>query len=99
MANDFFDKMINKSKEVASSVAKGTGELVDKGKAKASELQTKGDIKEEYRNLGEFCYGCAKSGTCDEDEKAAIIARIDALMEKLAALETELGDKKEEKSE
>ncbi|MEA4912249.1 MAG: hypothetical protein VB092_06555 [Oscillospiraceae bacterium] len=93
MANEFLDKVLNKSKEVASSVAKTTGELVDKGKTKAAQLQTKGDIKEEYRRLGELYYGCVKSGACDEAVKDAIVAKIDELTAKLASLDAELSEK------
>lgn len=96
MANDFLDKVLNKSKEVANSVVKTTGELVDKGKVKAAQLQTKGDIKEEYRKLGELYYGCIKSGACDEAAKDAIVAKIDELTEKLAALDAQLDEKPEE---
>ncbi|MEA5050943.1 MAG: hypothetical protein VB021_05670 [Oscillospiraceae bacterium] len=97
MANEFFDQVITKSKELADAVAKTTGELVDKGKIKAAQLQTKGDVKEQYRKLGELAYCSAKNGACDEEARTATVAKIDELLAKLASLDAQLAAKPDEK--
>ena len=74
-------------KDAASGVAKSTSNLYDKGVAKVGVSQLQGQIKDLYRDYGEFCYNSDKSGTVDEARRAEIIAQIDECFVKIAEIE------------
>ena len=96
MANEVFDKVADGTKKAATVVAETAEELWDKGKIKAAEIQTKGEIKEEFRKLGEITYNCAKSGSDLDDTKAESINKLDELNAKLLELQAALAAKKEQ---
>jgi hypothetical protein len=90
MANDFFDKVVDSTKRAASTVAETTEMLFDKGKLKASEVQTKGDLRSEYRKLGELVYKSKKGDNSEDAQIDICVAAIDALNEKLEKIRADI---------
>ena len=86
---DFFDKVANTTKELAKTVVDSAGDLVDKGKVKVNLVQAQGELRDRYREYGEFMYIAAKNGSCDESAKAALVAKIDETATKISNIEEE----------
>ncbi len=86
----------NQVKDVAAGVAKSTTGLYDKGVAKMGVSQLQGDIKDLYRELGEFIYNSDKAGSVDEARRADIIGRIDASFARISEIEAEMQAAKEQ---
>ncbi len=90
MANDFFDKVVDTTKRAANTVAETTEALIDKGKLKASEIQTKGDIRAEYRKLGELYYESRKNDAENGEKLSLCVEVLDSLKAKLAKIQAEI---------
>jgi hypothetical protein len=82
----FFDELLESSAKVADKVAKVTGEYIDKGKDKISELSLENEFGKAQKQLGALVYALHKSGeTNDELVKQYIddIAKIEAQLEEM----------------
>lgn len=82
----FFDELLESSAKVADKVAKVTGEYIDKGKDKISELSLENEFGKAQKQLGALVYALYKSGeTNDELVKQYIddIAKIEAQLEEM----------------
>ena len=82
----FFDELLESSAKVADKVAKVTGEYIDKGKDKISELSLENEFSKAQKQLGALVYALHKSGeTNDELVKQYIddIAKIEAQLEEM----------------
>ncbi|MEG0750941.1 MAG: hypothetical protein RR998_04270 [Oscillospiraceae bacterium] len=94
----FFDKIASAGKEVAQSVAETTKSFAGQGKAKVGILQTQSDLRDLYREYGEFCYKAERAGSCDETEKTRFMTEMDELNGRIAQLEAE-GDAARQQAE
>ncbi|MEG0832472.1 MAG: zinc ribbon domain-containing protein [Oscillospiraceae bacterium] len=81
--DDAWEKITQKTKEIANSIGKATVDLVDKGKDKAREIKLRSDLSAAYKDFGELCYHEAK-GCSDEKAKADMVAGIDAIIKEIA---------------
>ncbi len=83
---EFLDKVANVAKNVGQTVAKTTGDLVDKGKTKVAIAQAQGELRDIFREYGEYIYKAEKAGAVDEAAKADFVAKADALNRRIAQL-------------
>ena len=57
------DDLMHKAKELADTVGKATGELVDDSRMKLQELKLSSELKDAYERLGSVTYDGIKAGT------------------------------------
>lgn len=72
----FFDK-----------VKKGAGQVADKAKQEAAELQTKNELVKTYELLGKKTYELAEKGALQHGELDEIVAKVKELRAKLEELQ------------
>lgn len=86
---DFMEKVADVATDVADSIVKTTSDLYQKGKAQVETARLKSDIREQHKKLGAICYALEKGYSSDCSRKDEIIAKLDALNEKLEDIENE----------
>ncbi len=84
---DFLDKVANAAKNVGQTVAKTTGELYDRGKIKLGIVQAQNDLKDLYREYGEYMYKAEKKGGVDAGAKEDFVGKADALNARIRELQ------------
>ena len=57
------DDLVSKAKELADTVGKATGELVDDSRVKLQELKLSSELKDAYERLGSVVYDNIKNNT------------------------------------
>ncbi len=95
---DFLDKVVDAAKSVGQTVAKTTGDLYDKGKIKVNLVQAQSDLRDIYREYGEYIYKAEKSGNVDAAAKADFIAKADAIVKRIEDLQASEEQAKEDAS-
>ena len=81
--------------KLASKVAVKTGEIADAATAQIKLHRLKLELCEQYEKLGRLTYKAAKATEGDEPvDTDAQIAEIDALIEKIKALKTQIAENK-----
>ena len=89
---NFFENVLETSAKVADKVAKVTGEYIEKGKEKITELSLENELSKAYKQLGSLVYAMHKSGETNEDLFAMYIDEIAEIENKLEELRAEAGD-------
>lgn len=84
---DFVDKVTEGAREIADSVVKTTGDLVEKGKKSLELSKLKGDQRDTLTALGEVTYGIEK-GYGSEGAKADLVAKLDDIAQKINDIES-----------
>lgn len=97
---EFLDKVANAAKNVGQTVVKTTGGLYDMGKNKVAIAQAQGELRDIFREYGEYIYKAEKAGSVDEAAKADFTAKADALCKRIddlieSALEARAQEAKE----
>lgn len=90
----FFEELLESSAKVADKVAKVTGEYIDKGKEKISELSLENELGKAHKQLGALVYALHKSGESNEElvsQYIEDIERIEAQLEELRNEKAEEG--------
>ncbi len=59
------DDLVSKAKELADTVGKATGELVDDSRVKLQELKLSSELKDAYERLGSVVYEIGRA-SCRE---------------------------------
>ncbi len=80
---DFLEKMKNGLVKGASTVADGSGKLVERSKIKARIAKLEDEKKDLYRTLGERFYALSKEPNPDGGELEALCAKLDALQKEI----------------
>jgi ribosomal protein L40E len=80
-----WDKFVDTTKEVASSVADAAENLIEKGKDFINLKKLEARLKECYRSLGEYTYKEVVGETVVEEDKEALIEEISCIIESIAA--------------
>ena len=88
----FFDELLESSAKVADKVAKVTGEYIDKGKDKISELSLENEFGKAQKQLGALVYALYKSGESNEE-------LVKQYIDEIAKIEKQLEEVREEESE
>jgi len=84
-----FDNLLESSAKVADKVAKVTGEYIDKGKDKISELSLENELGKAHKQLGALVYALHKSGETNEE-------LVNQYIEDIAKIEAQLEEKRKE---
>lgn len=89
-----FEDVVSRVKDVAESVGKKTGELVELGKMKVKIADLRREIEGAHEGLGRLIYDSRKSGEPIDDMVDACIEHIDTLHAEIAELEECIMDSK-----
>ena len=79
------DDLVSKAKELADTVGKATGELVDDSRIKLQELKLNSELKDAYERLGSVTYDGMKNGV---ENKDLVVSEIDGILQSLELLKT-----------
>ena len=71
------DDLMSKAKELADTVGKATGELVDDSRMKLQELKLNSELKDAYERLGSVTYDAIKNGTENKALVDLVVSEID----------------------
>lgn len=82
------DDLMHKAKELADTVGKATGELVDDSRQKLQELKLSSELKDAYERLGSVVYDGIKAGEQNQALVDLVVGEIDAIQENLESLRT-----------
>lgn len=82
------DDLMHKAKELADTVGKATGELVDDSRQKLQELKLSSELKDAYERLGSVVYDGIKAGEQNQALVDLVVGEIDAIRENLESLRT-----------
>lgn len=80
------DNLMNKARELADTVGKATGELVDDSRVKLQELKLSSELKDAYERLGSVTYDGIKSGEANQPLVDLVVSEIDQIKESLETL-------------
>ena len=80
------DDLMHKAKELADTVGKATGELVDDSRMKLQELKLSSELKDAYERLGSVTYDGIKAGTQNQALVDLVVGEIDAIQKSLEEL-------------
>ena len=80
------DDLMHKAKELADTVGKATGELVDDSRLKLQELKLSSELKDAYERLGSVTYDAMKNGTENKALVDLVVSEIDGILQSLEAL-------------
>ena len=80
------DDLMHKAKELADTVGKATGELVDDSRMKLQELKLSSELKDAYERLGSVTYDGIKAGAQNQALVDLVVGEIDAIRESLETL-------------
>lgn len=80
------DDLMHKAKELADTVGKATGELVDDSRIKLQELKLSSELKDAYERLGSVTYDGIKAGAQNQALVDLVVGEIDAIRESLETL-------------
>ena len=80
------DNLMNKAKELADSVGKATGELVDDSRLKIQEIKLSSELKDAYERLGSVVYDSIKTGTQNQALVDLVVSEIDTIQKDLETL-------------
>lgn len=83
-----FDELVTKAKELADTVGRATGELVDDSRQKLQELRLSSELKDAYERLGSVMYDSIKSGEENRALVDLVVSEIDIIHQSLEALRT-----------
>lgn len=72
-----FEDIFLKAKGAVDAIGEKAGQYVDVSKLNIKLMELKGDLKNEYENLGKLVHKCAKSGEDGKSEINVSIAQID----------------------
>lgn len=81
-----FDELVSKAKELAGTVGKATGELVDDSRTKLQELKLSSELKDAYERLGSVIYDSIKSGEENRALVDLVVSEIDTIHRNLEVL-------------
>lgn len=79
-----FDEVVSNAKNVAASVGKKAGQIVDISKLKFSAAETESEISKKYQTLGKMVYNATKD--------KSLAPEIDPIVDELDKLQAELAD-------
>ncbi len=82
------DDLMIKAKELADTVGKATGELVDDSRMKLQELKLNSELKDAYERLGSVTYDSIKNGTENKALVDLVVSEIDGILQSLELLKT-----------
>lgn len=80
------DDLMHKAKELADTVGKATGELVDDSRLKLQELKLSSELKDAYERLGSVTYDAMKNGTENKALVDLVVSEIDGILQSLETL-------------
>ena len=80
------DDLMSKAKELADTVGKATGELVDDSRVKLQELKLSSELKDAYERLGSVIYDSVKNGTENQSLVDLVVGEIDQIRENMEKL-------------
>jgi len=80
------DDLMQKAKELADTVGKATGELVDDSRQKLQELKLSAELKDAYERLGSVIYDGIKAGEQNQALVDLVVGEIDAIHQSLESL-------------
>lgn len=80
------DDLMHKAKELADTVGKATGELVDDSRMKLQELKLSSELKDAYERLGSVTYDGIKAGAQNQALVDLVVGEIDAIRQSLETL-------------
>lgn len=80
------DDLVSKAKELADTVGKATGELVDESRLKLQELKLSSELKDAYERLGSVAYDSLKNGADNKALVDLVVSEIDSILQSLEAL-------------
>ena len=87
-----FENVLETSARVADKVAKVTGEYIEKGKDKITEISLENDLSKAYKQLGALVYAMHKSGEKNDELYAMYIDEIAEIESKLEEAREESGE-------
>lgn len=82
------DDLVSKAKELADTVGKATGELVDDSRIKLQELKLNSELKDAYERLGSVTYDAMKNGVENKALMDLVVSEIDGILQSLEQLKT-----------
>ena len=80
------DDLVSKAKELADTVGKATGELVDDSRVKLQELKLSSELKDAYERLGSVVYDNIKNNTENQSLVDLVVGEIDQIRENMETL-------------
>lgn len=80
------DDLMSKARELADTVGKATGELVDDSRVKLQELKLSSELKDAYERLGSVIYDSIKNGTENRSLVDLVVGEIDQIRENMEKL-------------
>ena len=80
------DDLVSKAKELADTVGKATGELVDDSRVKLQELKLSSELKDAYERLGSVVYDNIKNNTENQSLVDLVVGEIDQIRENMEKL-------------
>lgn len=91
---DFFDNVVNKTKEVFDVACKKTNEVVSTQKQKFDISSIESKLNKEYIKLGKIYYKQLKDTEINDSEIESIVYSIDEKIDKINILKKEINDAK-----
>lgn len=85
------DDLMSKAKELADTVGKATGELVDDSRMKLQELKLNSELKDAYERLGSVTYDAIKNGTENKALVDLVVSEIDGILQSIEKLKASKG--------
>ena len=89
------DNFMNKARELADSVGKVTGELVDDSRLKIQEIKLNSELKDAYERLGTVVYDGIKSGARNQALVDLVVSEIDGIRRDLDSLKVKAPESSE----
>ncbi len=80
------DDLMSKAKELADTVGKATGELVDDSRMKLQELKLNSELKDAYERLGSVTYDALKNGAENKALVDLVVSEIDGILQSIEQL-------------
>lgn len=80
------DDLMSKAKELADTVGKATGELVDDSRMKLQELKLNSELKDAYERLGSVTYDALKNGAENKALVDLVVSEIDGILRSIEQL-------------
>ena len=87
-----FDQFLNKAKEVADVAAQKTGEVLEVSKLKLQEVKLNNEINKAFCELGSLYYNSIKFNGGNQEQVAAVVARLDKLLYEQDELKTSVAN-------
>lgn len=91
---DFFDNVVNKTKEVFDVAYKKTNEVVSTQKQKFDISSTESKLNKEYLKLGKIYYNQLKNTEINDSELQNIVNSIDEKIDRINIIKKEINDAK-----